>query len=46
MESRVARSKSEVTQAVLDLRGPIKRLKRISGGGCQIFEYLDIVRDT
>lgn len=39
MESRVARSKSEVTQAVLDLRGPIKRLKRISGGGVK---YLSI----
>jgi hypothetical protein len=44
MRSRAARSKSEVTQAVLDLRGPIERRKHISGG--QIFEYRDILRDT
>lgn len=42
--SRGARSKSEITQAVLDLRGPTERLKHISGW--QIFEYLDISRDT
>lgn len=44
MGSRDARSKTEVTQAVLDLRGPPERLKHIGGG--QMFEYLDILRDT
>lgn len=42
MGSRGARSKTGVTQA--DLRGPPERLKHIGGG--QMFEYLDILRDT